>query len=72
MWLAASPDGILAISTSGDNLKLAIVKVKTCVSPEKTAQADRIAKKYNQSVIMEMIHGTNASKKINLINYWYK
>jgi hypothetical protein len=52
MWLAASPDGILAIRSSGDNLNLAIVKVKTCVSPEKTAQADRIAKKYNQSDYM--------------------
>jgi hypothetical protein len=51
-WLAASPDGILAIRTSTGDLKLAVVEVKTRVSPEKVAEADRIAKKYKEPVIV--------------------
>ncbi len=51
-WLAVSPDGILALRTSRDDLKLAVVDVKTRVSPEKIAQTDRIAKKYNQSAFI--------------------
>ncbi len=45
-------DGILAIRTSSNELKLAVVDVKTRVLPEKIAQADRIVKNYNQSVIL--------------------
>jgi hypothetical protein len=50
-WLAASPDAIVAIKTNVDDLQVAVVEVKTKVSIDKIAEADRIAKKYQHRTI---------------------
>jgi len=51
-WLAASPDSIVVVSGVIPNeQQLAVVEVKTRVSVEKIAEAERIAKKYGEKVI---------------------
>ncbi len=56
-WLVASPDAIAVIDSGDGEAKRCVVEVKTRVSPEKIAEALRIAKKHNNAVIFTDFEG---------------
>jgi hypothetical protein len=50
-WLAASPDALATIQTNLTTVEIATVEVKTRVSMDRIAEAERIAQKYNMKNI---------------------
>jgi hypothetical protein len=64
-WLAASPDAIAIIKNPNGNKVLAPVEVKTRVSTQRIAEAEKNAAKYNNKVIICGLHCNNVDEVMN-------